>query len=383
MDLHAILATPSPRPSTPPPRQPLTPLPQPRNQRRCLPPQTPKSCRHCVPDLTRDERLQVKTLRAAGFTLREIESLLKITPNQAQYAAFHAHPVTPRKKTGRPPLLTKEQADELEAFVCSSRQARQMSYLALSLVFKHWGVSEYAIRYALYKRGYRRYVARQKPPLSEANRKKRLEWAREHVHWTYDQWCLILWSDESWVTEGRHRKMWVTRRAGEELEPTCIVDKIQKRKGWMFWGCFNGTTKGPSLFWEKEWGSINSESYCERILPLIHGWIRLNPGLLFMQDSAPGHTAQSTIQELRERGISPIFWPPFSPDLNPIETIWNWMKDYIENKYGDVRMGYDQLRAVVKEAWDAISPYQLHELVASMPARCQAVIDAEGGYTKF
>ena len=45
----------------------------------------------------------------------------------------------------------------------------------------------------------------------------------------------------------------------------------------MFWGSFSGELGlGPSLVWEKEWGTINTESYGSRILPLIHGRIALN-----------------------------------------------------------------------------------------------------------
>jgi hypothetical protein len=45
---------------------------------------------------------------------------------------------------------------------------------------------------------------------------------------------MILWSDESWVTGGKHRKQWVTRKADEELKDTCVLTKYRKRKGWMF-----------------------------------------------------------------------------------------------------------------------------------------------------
>ena len=150
----------------------------------------------------------------------------------------------------------------------------------------------------------------------------------------------------------------------------------------MFWGGFNGIEKGPCLFWEKEWGTIGQESYSDRIVPLIDGWIRLNPDLILMQDGAPGHTGGHTRTELNERGIIMIKWPAYSPDLNPIETIWNKMKDYIAWNFPE-KLSYDELRNAVLEAWDSISEEFLNGLVQEMPKRCQAVIDAKGGHTKY
>ena len=54
------------------------------------------------------------------------------------------------------------------------------------------------------------------------------------------------------------------------------------------------------------------------------------------------------------------------------------MKDWLSKHYPENKASYDELRRRVNEAWEAIGEDFLQELVATMPARCQAVIDANG-----
>ena len=152
----------------------------------------------------------------------------------------------------------------------------------------------------------------------------------------------------------------------------------------MFWGCFSGNIKGPCVFWEKDWGKINKESYSEHIIPIIDGWMKLIQDLLFMQDNAPGHAAKYTQEELQERGIPVISWPPFSPDLNPIEAVWNITKDWTQEHYGNQdKLSYNTLRKAVREAWNAVTPEQLDALIDEMHDRCEAVIIAEGRHSRY
>ena len=90
----------------------------------------------------------------------------------------------------------------------------------------------------------------------------------------------------------------------------------------MFWGIISGKYgKGLGIFWEKSWGKINRFSYSERIIPPLHEYLQSHPGLQFQQDGGPGHTAKYTKEQFAAYGISLIWWPPFSPDLSPIEKI--------------------------------------------------------------
>ncbi|KAF6815631.1 hypothetical protein CMUS01_12404 [Colletotrichum musicola] len=339
--------------------------------------------------LTDADRQRIRTLyHDAKLSQPEIAELTGYTKNQVR-TAIRAHSAAVAPRSGRPRVMTAQQEEELVEYVTSSKEGRRASFLRLSCILFSSFFGAYAIRAALRRLGFQRRSARRKPSISETNRQKRLAWAYENNHWTVEDWRKVLWTDETWITGGHHTKLYVTRRPGEEWDPTCIIEKHQRKRGWMFWVCFSGDRKGPGIFWEKNWGSVNAETYQQYTVPIIDGWIRLcqqqyRDNLILMQDGAPAHSAGSTIEDLNDRGVQVIYWPPFSPDLNPIETCWNWMKDYIQEAAGITENpSYDTLRIWVKEAWDAIPEHFLSDLLSTMPDRCKAVIEANGMHFKY
>ena len=73
-------------------------------------------------------------------------------------------------------------------------------------------------------------------------------------------------------------------------------------------------------------------------------------------------------------------WPSISPDLNPIEHLWGILKRKVEvRKVSNIR----QLRDVVMEEWKNIPVATSEALVNSMPRRVKAVLDNDGGHTKY
>jgi hypothetical protein len=115
-----------------------------------------------------------------------------------------------------------------------------------------------AIKAAMDTEGYGRRVSRIRPPISDKVRHDRLAFAWAHITWTWINWFRYLWSDETWVTGGSHGRVWVTLGQNEEWHRDTITQRHRKKPGWMAWGCFAGTLKGPLVIWEKEWGTINA-----------------------------------------------------------------------------------------------------------------------------
>ncbi|SZF05259.1 unnamed protein product [Blumeria hordei] len=92
------------------------------------------------------------------------------------------------------------------------------------------------------------------------------------------------------------------------------------------------------------------------------------------------------MEERSKMPIQPFWWPPNLPDINPIEAVWDSIMDYTQrhhlNPGGGKQRTPDSLRKIVKEAWDSVSSDDLVRLIESMPSRCQAVGDADGGPTR-
>ena len=59
-------------------------------------------------------------------------------------------------------------------------------------------------------------------------------------------------------------------------------------------------------------------------------------------------------------------WPACSPDLNPIENLWSWIKREIELKSP---RNLNELKKKLNEVWNSLEHEFLHPFWASMPKR--------------
>jgi len=93
---------------------------------------------------------------------------------------------------------------------------------------------------------------------------------------------------------------------------------------------------------------------------------------------------------LRRQGIALMEIPAYSPDLNPIENVWSLVKDKLHKHYlelylmrGDVNVVKKAIEEAITNCWEFLDPKVFTTLAGSMVDRIEAIIKADGWYTKY
>ena len=121
----------------------------------------------------------------------------------------------------------------------------------------------------------------------------------------------------------------------------------------------NGTQKTNLVFLSK--GKImNKDLYLDVLRHQVLPFMTENNIPIFEQDNAPCHTSKLTKGWLDKQKILTMKWPPYSPDLNPIEHIWAWIKSCLHKK-GYIT-NYSDLEREIRELWDEVDCAILNKL---------------------
>lgn len=246
-------------------------------------------------------------------------------------------------------------------------------------------ITPQTVRNALKSTGMISVAKQRKPLLVARHRKARLEFAERHLDWTVEDWKKVVWSDETKInrfgSDGRDQ-VWIDKE--NRKDPRRVKQTVKFGGGnLMMWGCMGWEGVGYATRIE---GKMDAQLYTDilgdELLKSLE-WFKLNvEDVYFQQDNDPKHTSKMAKKWFEDQGFKVLVWPAQSPDLNPIEHLWNHLKRKL-NEYEIPPRGIHELWERVEKEWDAIPKEVVQNLIASMPRRCAAVVEAKGGHTKY
>ena len=212
------------------------------------------------------------------------------------------------------------------------------------------------------------------------HRRRRLQWARQHIRFTRRQLGTVLFTDECRIRLSRpdgRRRVW--RRRNERYPDNCVLAYNRWGGGSVhFWAGICLQNKTRLVVFDR---NVNANTYINDVIqPVVIPFFQrhFRGGGILQQGGARPHTARLTMNFLAQNGINVLDWPAMSP----IEHVWDDMKRRVYARPHPPRTLRELRQAVVQE-WNNIPQQLIDQKILSMRRRVQALINARGGYTRY
>ncbi|GFW20131.1 transposable element Tc3 transposase [Trichonephila clavipes] len=131
-------------------------------------------------------------------------------------------------------------------------------------------------------------------------------------------------------------------------------------------------------------GSVTAQRYRDEVFEpyvcLFRGAV--GPDFIFLDDNAPCCRAVLIDVFLEMENIQLMSWPANSPDLNPIEHVWDMLERQIA-ALSHPPSSVTELKSALQEAWNRLSPQLIHHFIVSMVNHCAECLAVRGDHTPY
>jgi transposase len=307
---------------------------------------------------------------------------------------------TGRLRPGRPCKITPEVLEAIDKWFPGYYDHRRLNLAEIIKEFK-LDCSIWTLYRALLKVGYHLHIPEVKEYLSPKNKKERLDFALKHEKKSKYWWRRGIYTDESSFNSRMMRRLKIWRKRGERFRLDCIQFRFHSgRESFMAWGAIGWNFKSELILLTSESNAkgFSQKAYERQVLRTelarIAAIKKMGTGksdFFCVEDNSRVHGKKTTPRNHGlcnrarvECNIHSIEWPPKSPDLNPIENVWRFIKQRLRNRKPHGGWSLCDLREAVVDIWDnELTPEVYNKWINELPIRIQAVIARKGGVTKY
>ncbi|GFU73673.1 transposable element Tc3 transposase [Trichonephila clavipes] len=175
----------------------------------------------------------------------------------------------------------------------------------------------------------------------------------------------------------------IWRERGSRNHSSNIIERDRYGgRGVLVWGgIMLGSRTDLHIF---DAGSVNGTRYCNEIhipyVRLFRGAMGLQ--FLFMGDNAPCYRTVAAKQLLESEDIERMDWPARSPDLNPIEHVWDFLGRRLAARTLPP-VTIRELRLALQDEWAAMPQQLIDTLILSMGRHSETCLAVRGDHVPY
>ena len=323
-------------------------------------------------------------LHEAGWTYKRISGHLQIPETTIGFVVrkFKELGTTQRRTgSGRPPKLSSDQAWDIVAYTAQNPKTTAPQLVQKIQEEYEIAVCVRTVGNILNTAGFYGRLCVKKPWLSDKNIEKRYNLSKKFIKVSDENWKPVIFSDESsYELFDTKIRQHCYRKDGTALDH-CNLQATVKHGGGkiMVWGCISYHGVGRLAFVEN---TMNTAQYIH-ILSNNLEQSASDMGLasfIFQQDGARCHTSKLAMEYFEQQQIELLEWAPQSPDLNPIEHVWAFMKKKL--KLSPAK-NLQELKVKLVQIWNEIPLEFIQKLIKGMFKRSYEVFKAKGGHISY
>jgi transposase len=320
--------------------------------------------------LSVSERLEIQRLHKEKFSDRYIAKKINCSRDTV-HRWTRLCPVSTNKveeKRGRKRKFNLLEEKQIEKILVTNNRLGTRQLVSKVKAETRKSISDRTLRYFARSWDYKWGQAKPRPELSEKTKRKRFLWCKKHENEDWKKW---IFSDEKFFRLGTISKK-LRYKKGSQPEITA------KRYGPSFhvWNAIHYKEQFPIIMVPKK---MNSSKYQEILRIGFQG--HYQKGMIFQQDNAPSHRAKDTLLWLEINKIKVCRdFPPYSPDLNPIENFWGISNQKLGTFGTQTNQDFSE---TVKKQLQEFPRKIIKNLILSMSKRVKECIKLKGGHVNY